>query len=52
LGFMIKAVIIFLVIMVALALMGRLRWPKARAAFCPACGRPKVGTGPCPCGKG
>jgi hypothetical protein len=52
-GFMVKAVIIFLVIMVGLALMGRLRLPGQRraTATCRSCGRPKIGTGPCACGK-
>ena len=51
----IKIVTLFLVAMVILAIFGRLRFPgKGRpgrkAAFCPACGRPRIGPGPCACG--
>lgn len=46
---------LFLVAMAVLAIFGKLRLPggKARrlAGRCPACGRPKIGPGPCPCGR-
>jgi hypothetical protein len=58
---LVKVVIIFLVVMAVIAwvgsLVGKLRLPGARRpgarldAFCPACGRPRIGKGPCPCGK-
>ena len=51
---MIQAVLIFLVIMLALGFGGRIKqlWNAAspRARRCPACGRPRLGKGPCPCG--
>ena len=50
-----KVISLFLVFMVALALFGKLRFPgKTREAArrCPACGRPRIGRGPCACGKG
>ena len=48
---LIKAAILFLLVMVGIAIWGRFRKPKRRAAFCPACGRPRIGSGRCPCGK-
>lgn len=61
---LIKAAIIFLAAMLAIAMIGNLlfpgrlqqrlkgRAPKLAVAKCQACGRPKIGKGPCPCGKG
>lgn len=62
---LVKIVSLFLVGIAALALFGRLRWPGAgrkrvakggekpgKPGKCPACGAYKVGSGPCPCGKG
>lgn len=58
---MVKIISLFLVAMAVLALFGRLRFPgsgKGRgpkrlgAARCPACGRPRIGAGPCDCGRG
>lgn len=54
---MVKIVALFLLAIVALALIGRLRRPgprgdKASGRKCPACGRYRIGPGPCPCGKG
>ncbi len=60
---MIKVVTVFLIGMMILALMGRLRLPKRlqnlkrgrmrlAAAKCPACGRYRIGSGPCRCGAG
>ncbi len=53
---MIKAVFLFLIFIVALALFGRLRMPGnplsgrlRRPAKCPNCGRYRIGGGPCPC---
>jgi len=54
---MVKIVSLFLIGMLVLALFGRLRaprlprLPRLRAQKCPACGRPRIGRGPCPCGK-
>ncbi|MFC5737823.1 hypothetical protein [Sinirhodobacter huangdaonensis] len=52
---LIKGMTLFLVAMAVLAIFGKLRLPggKARrlAGRCPACGRPKIGPGPCPCGR-
>ncbi|WP_116084991.1 hypothetical protein [Tropicimonas sp. IMCC34011] len=56
----VKIVTIFLVAMIVLAMFGRLRWPghahrsarkPARPPKCRACGAPRIGTGPCPCGE-
>lgn len=50
----IKIISLFLVAMVALAIFGRFRFPRPgagkREKFCPGCGRPRIGKGPCPCG--
>ena len=48
-----KIVTLFLVAMGVLGMFGKLRVPKLplRQAKCRACGRPKIGKGPCPCGK-
>ena len=48
---LIKAAILFLLFMVGIAIWGRFRKPKRRGAFCPHCGRPRIGSGRCPCGK-
>lgn len=58
---LVKVVILFLVVMVVIAwvggLIGKLRLPGSKrpnarlGAFCPACGRPRIGKGPCPCGR-
>lgn len=55
---LIKIVTLFLVGMVVLAMFGKLRLPKPkgpkgllRRGNCAACGRPRIGKGPCPCGK-
>jgi hypothetical protein len=51
---LIKVMILFLVAMVVLAIFGRLRLPQIRrqaALSCSHCGRPRIGTGPCPCTK-
>lgn len=55
---MVKLITLFLIAMVALALIGRLRIPgrkpkppgRLAAARCPRCGRPRIGSGPCDCG--
>lgn len=52
---MIKVVTFFLIGMMILALMGRLRIPGAKrlkSAKCKHCGRFRIGKGPCPCGQG
>ena len=53
---LIKGMTLFLVAMAVLAIFGKLRLPGGKgrpriAARCPRCGRPKIGTGPCPCGN-
>lgn len=51
----IKAVMLFLIGMLVLAMFGRLRLPGAdrlRSRKCRKCGRFKIGKGPCPCGEG
>jgi hypothetical protein len=47
---------LFLVVMAVLAIFGKLRLPGLKrpgarrvAGRCPSCGRPKIGSGPCPC---
>ncbi|MEC7763109.1 MAG: hypothetical protein VX874_14500 [Pseudomonadota bacterium] len=50
---MIKIVSLFLIVMLVLAMFGRLRIPganKLTRAKCPNCGRPRLGKGPCECG--
>lgn len=49
---LIKIMIIFLAAMALLAMVAKALVPKIRIARgrCPACGRPKIGSGPCPCG--
>lgn len=52
---MIKIVTLFLVGMVVLAMFGRLRFPgqkKLGSMKCDGCGRYRIGSGPCSCGKG
>ena len=54
---MIKIVLLFLIVLAALGVFGRLRIgapPKGRRrpGKCPSCGRYRIGPGPCPCGKG
>jgi hypothetical protein len=49
-----KIVSLFLIFMAVLAMFGKLRVPgltRLRSAKCPACGRYRIGKGPCPCGK-
>lgn len=55
----VKIIFLFLAVMMVLGMFGRwkLRLPKPldRAKLttkCKACGRHKIGKGPCPCGKG
>ena len=56
----VKIVTFFLIGIAVLAMFGRLRFPtlpgadtvrKLRSKKCRACGRPRIGKGPCPCGK-
>jgi hypothetical protein len=62
---LVKIVTFFLIGIAVLALFGRLRWPGAARRIgkddvprppkpkkCRHCGAYKVGSGPCPCGKG
>lgn len=53
---LIKTVTLFLIVIVALAMFGKVRWIlpwKKRIASekCPVCGRHRIGKSPCPCGK-
>ena len=55
----IKIVTLFLIGIAVLAMFGRLRLPKVgpgkprlTAGKCRHCGVPRIGRGPCPCGKG
>lgn len=49
---MIKAVTLFLIVIAVMAVFFRNRIPgiTRREAYCPACGRPRIGTRRCPCG--
>ena len=55
---MVRVVLIFLILMLALAMFGKLRLPKRpptdrlSARRCPKCGTFRIGRGPCPCGEG
>lgn len=51
---LIKGMTLFLVAMGVLAMFGKLRLPGRPSqprlqSRCPDCGRPKLGSGPCPC---
>ncbi|WP_170301205.1 hypothetical protein [Frigidibacter albus] len=48
---MVKIVTLFLIVMVVLAMFGAFRI-KRGVRRCPACGRARIGPGPCGCGKG
>jgi len=51
----VKIVSLFLVFMAVLAMFGKLRAPRIsrlRPVKCRACGRHRIGKGPCPCGAG
>ncbi|WP_121067164.1 hypothetical protein [Chachezhania antarctica] len=52
----VKAVSLFLIAMVVLAMFGRLRVPGSKkigaALKCPSCGSYRIGRGPCTCGGG
>ena len=50
-----KVIILFLVGVGILAMFGKLKFPSQKrlaAARCKSCGRLKIGTGPCDCGRG
>ena len=51
---LVKVVVLFLLAMAVLAMVGNLLFPgtlkrRLLPGRCPKCGRPKIGTGPCPC---
>ena len=52
-----KIVTLFLIVMAVMAMFGRLRFPgqerlrRMTSKKCRACGRPRIGSGPCPCGE-
>lgn len=48
---LVKTIIVFLCVMAVIAMLGRVRLPARRAAFCSACGRPIISKQPCSCGK-
>ena len=52
---LLKIITLFLVFIAVLGMMGKLRLllPKQlrKSAVCQACGRHRIGKGPCPCGK-
>ncbi|MBV0910891.1 hypothetical protein [Anianabacter salinae] len=50
----VKIVMLFLVGIGVLGMFGKLRMPKVpriASKKCAACGAPRVGKGPCPCGR-
>ncbi|MBS0124870.1 hypothetical protein KB874_12250 [Aestuariicoccus sp. KMU-90] len=50
-----KIVLLFLAFIAVLGIFGKLRLPGAKQIAdrrCRACGRFRIGKGPCPCGKG
>ncbi|WP_299968196.1 hypothetical protein [uncultured Roseobacter sp.] len=50
-----KIVSLFLVVIVVLGFFGKMHWlggGRLSRAKCRACGRYRIGRGPCPCGKG
>ena len=55
---LVKIITFFLIFMAVLAMFGKLRMPKLKSKLmsrkekCRNCGAPKIGKGPCPCGKG
>jgi hypothetical protein len=52
---LVKIVAIFLVVMVVLAMFGKLRFPGQKhinSKRCPSCGRFKIGRGVCACKNG
>ncbi len=52
---LIKIMTLFLIAMAFLAVFAKYWFPAAKrriaAKRCPACGRPRVGPGACPCGR-
>jgi hypothetical protein len=51
---LVKVVLLFLLALVVIGWIGKalVRWrPVRRRAACPACGRPRLGRGPCACGR-
>lgn len=53
---LIKTVTIFLVVIAVLAMFGKVRWilpwkTRLETSKCRACGRPRIGKSPCPCGR-
>lgn len=52
---LIKVIALFLAGMAVLAMFGKIRFPgqdRLAAAKCKACGRYRIGKGPCVCGRG
>jgi hypothetical protein len=48
-----KIVTLFLIVIAVLAILGKLHWiggPRLASAKCRACGRYRIGKGPCACG--
>lgn len=55
---LVKIILVFLLAMALVGMIGKVLFPGAgarlgrkRSAYCPDCGRPRIGKGPCACGK-
>ncbi|WP_395540662.1 hypothetical protein [Neotabrizicola sp. sgz301269] len=54
---LVKIILLFLLAMGLVGMIGKLFFPgsgpvlRRRSAYCPDCGRPRIGKGPCACGK-
>lgn len=55
---LVKIILVFLLAMVLLGMLGKLLFPGRgprltgrRVTTCPDCGRPRIGKGPCLCGR-
>ena len=57
---LVKAIIVFLLVMLIVAMVGKALFPSAMdrmlprrkaAMLCGKCGRPQIGRGPCDCGR-
>lgn len=48
----VKVSALFLLVIVGLAVWGRMRKARKAARSCPRCHRPQIGRGACPCGGG
>lgn len=49
-----KIVLLFLAFVAVLGILGKLHWigiKRLKATRCPDCGRHRIGSGPCACGR-